>query len=83
MTLAKTMSYPLFLFLVNISGLSYKFCLSVFWIIASLVLTYGIQKFVCKNKLVLLFSFVFIIFLPIAFDSWGGTRIYRNSILVP
>ena len=83
LSLAKTMTYPLFLYFVNITGLPYRLWLSLLWIFGGLILTYGANKYITSNKIFLLFSYLFIIFLPIAFDSWGGTRIYRNSILAP
>ena len=81
LSLTKDMSYSLFLFVVNISNIPYSFYLSILWIIAGLLTIYAIYKFVNKNKLLLLISFLFIIFLPIAFDSSCGTRIYRNAIM--
>ena len=36
-----------------------------------------------KNKWIRLFVFVYVLFLPVAFTSWGGLRIYRNTIIAP
>ena len=82
-SLVKTMSYPLFLFFVNISGIPYRIYLSLIWIIAGLLITYGCYKFLTKNKIALSLVFLFVIFLPVGFDSDCGGRIYRNAIITP
>ncbi len=83
LTLTKDISYSLFLFFVNISNIPYSFYLSLLWIVAGILITYSIYKFLNKDKLLLLLVFLFIIFLPVAFDSSCGTRIYRNAIMAP
>ena len=83
LSLTKTMSYPLFLFVVRISHIPYTVWLSLLWIIAGLIVIYALYKFVSKNKILLTLSFIFITFLPIAFDVFSGLRIYRNAIMAP
>ncbi|WP_299524452.1 hypothetical protein [uncultured Methanobrevibacter sp.] len=82
-TLVKGISYPVFLFFVNLSGFSYRFWLSLCWIIAALVISLGVYKFITKNKAVILLIFLFISFLPIGFDSDCALRVYRNAIISP
>lgn len=79
-SLAKTMSYPLFLSFVNFSGIALNFWIALLWIIAGLFTIYAVNKFITKNKLILLLSFIFIIFLPAGFDV-HFLEIYRNSIM--
>ena len=82
-TLVKGISYPVFLFFVNLYGFSYRFWLSLCWIIAALVISLGVYKFITKNKAVILLIFLFISFLPIGFDSDCALRVYRNAIISP
>ena len=82
-SLVKTMSYPLFLFFVNMSGIPYRLWVSLIWIIAGLLITYGCYKFLTKNKIALILVFLFVLFLPVGFDSDCGGRIYRNAIITP
>lgn len=82
LSLMKTMSYPLFLKIVHWSGLSYTMVLSIIWIIAA-ALVVKIFLNVTKNKAFLTFIYIFVLFTPSAFDSWIGTRLYRNSIIAP
>ena len=83
LSLTKDISYSLFLYVVNISNIPYTFYLSILWIVCGLLIVYAIYKFLNKNKLLLVLSFIFIVFLPIAFDSSSGTRVYRNAIMAP
>lgn len=82
-SLVKDISYSLFLFFVRISKLSYRFWISILWIIAALMVIYAIYRFLTKNNKVLLVSFLFILFLPVAFDVDFGLRVYRNAIMPP
>ena len=83
LSLTKDMGYPLFLFFVRTSHLPYRFWISVAWIAAAALLVYGINKFITKNRIMLILSYIFILFSPVAFDIWCGGRIYRNSIMMP
>jgi len=80
--LVKSMSYPLFLDFVHLTGLSYSTVLAMVWIVAALLMTL-IFKMLTENKYFLSFVYLFVLFTPSAFDSWVGTRLYRNAIIAP
>lgn len=81
-SLMKMMSYPIFINLVYFSGIKYTIWLSLLYVIdASLV--YSLIKKITKSRIMSIISFVYVLFLPIAFESWLGTRMYRNSIIGP
>jgi len=82
LALIKDLSFSLFLGFGAISGLPYTVVLSGFWALTALVAWLLTGK-VTKNKWVRLFVFAYVLFLPIAFTSWGGLRIYRNAIIAP
>lgn len=82
-SLVKDMGYPIFLAFVNFTHISYRFWLSLIWVISGLLVIFGIKNYLTENRFFLIITFVFIIFSPIAFDAWSGTRIYRNSIMAP
>lgn len=82
LALIKDLSFSLFLGFGAISGLPYTVVLSGFWALTALVAWLLTGK-VTKNKWVRLFVFSYVLFLPIAFTSWGGLRIYRNAIIAP
>lgn len=81
-SLVKTMGYPIFLDFVYLTGLPYSIVLTFVWIVAS-ILAVKICKFITQNNWLLMFVYLFVLFTPAAFDSWIGTRLYRNSIIAP
>lgn len=83
LTLCKTISYPLFLFFVNITGISYRIWLSILCLISGFLVIYALNKYITKNKAILLLAFVFILFQPFNFEITTSAKIYRNAILMP
>lgn len=81
-SLLKTMSFPLFLNFVHFSGLSLSIVITLIWVFAALVIVYLFKQFT-DNRYFLAFTYLFILFTPIAFDLSVGTRIYRNTIMPP
>lgn len=81
-SLVKSMSYPVFLLLPTLCGISYNVLLSLFWIIAAIACICALRR-VSSDIRILAISYLFIIWAPIAFEMWGGVRIYRNAIIAP
>ena len=81
-SLVKTMGFPYYLAFISLIHLNYTFSLSFLWLLAALSIFDVIQRYF-KNKYVSLMAYLYFLFLPIAFDSWMGTRIYRNAIIAP
>ena len=82
LTLLKTMSFPWFLDLVYISQLNYTLVLSLLWCLAAIL----IFRFLYKNTnnvWISFFFFLYVLFMPTAFELWMGTRLYRNAIIAP
>ena len=82
LSLVKTIGYPLFLNFVYLTGLPYSIVVTAFWIIAAL-LAVQVCRQINQNKWVLMLVYLFVLFTPAAFDSWVGTRLYRNAIISP
>ena len=81
-SLAKNMGYAIFLVFTHFTGLSYTMVLSLVWVTAAIVIR-QMLTYLTKNKVFLNLSYLFVLFTPCAFDSWLGTRLYRNSIIAP
>lgn len=81
-SMVKTMGYPLFLNIVHIFKIKYSILLSIVWCIDALV-AYKTILTITKNKKVSTFAFVYVLFMPMAFEAYLGTRMYRNSIIAP
>jgi hypothetical protein len=80
--LLKTMVYPLFLNLVHISCLQYYVFLSLMWV-GIAIFSIFVFKNLTKNKIILAFIYIYILFFPSFFDMWTGTKLYRNSLFAP
>jgi len=80
--LIKDMGYPILLALNGVSGVPYSLSLTLLWIVMA---TMGLlfMKKITKNQVALVAVFAFLLFFPSAFETNVGTKIYRNSILVP
>ncbi len=76
----KELGMPLFLQVVNISGIPYPLVLSILWIITAAV----VERlfYLITNKSYGVF-YIITLFMPVAFDSFCGTRLYRSQLLVP
>ena len=81
-SLVKTKGFPLFLRFVNFTRLDYGTVLSIVWIVAALLVYRLMHKLTRKRSLSLL-AFLYVLFYPTAFELWLGTRLYRNSIIIP
>ena len=82
LALIKDLSFSLFLGFGAITNLPYTVVLSGFWALTAFVVWLLVRK-VTNKKWVQFFAFSYVLFLPIAFTSWGGLRIYRNAIIAP
>ena len=83
-TLIKNIGFPVFLNLSGEIGLVYTDALSLLWFFAALlsvVLFYKVTEITKKSVWLMIYAFV--LFTPAAFDSWCGTRLYRNAVLAP
>ena len=82
MRIIKESSFSLLLSFVYLSGINIGFMLTALYFAAA-VLTYRTISCFTDNKNILLFSFLYVLFFPSAFDQWLGTRVYRNAVLIP
>ncbi|RSX53693.1 hypothetical protein D2E25_1016 [Bifidobacterium goeldii] len=80
--MAKNQAYGMFLRLVSHSGIPVDVVYFLFWLIAALIMSFAVHAFF-HNRWLSLFAYVYILWNPIAFEDWSGTRVYRNSIIAP
>lgn len=81
-SLVKTMGYPLFLCFVKATPFNYTTIMNLLWGVAAFTSFWSVSK-ISKNKIIALFSYSYVLFLPMGFEWWLGTRMYRNSIIGP
>ncbi|MBO7364915.1 MAG: hypothetical protein J6U26_06270 [Lachnospiraceae bacterium] len=81
-SLAKYLSYPLFLAGVRVSHLPYAVVTGILWSAAAFF-TRHLFRELTRQKYVPEFLFFYVLFLPAGFETSAGLRMYRNGILAP
>lgn len=80
--LAKNQAYGFFLKAVGWSHINVDIVYFIVWFLAAVFMACAIQSFFFKAWLSAL-AYVYILWNPLAFENWQGTRLYRNSLLTP
>lgn len=78
-TLIKGITYPCFIALLKLIGLTYGQGLGILMVVSSLIFIGCLQK-INKNKIFLLIAFVFALFNPAGFSGWTALHIYRDVL---
>ena len=81
-SLVKTLGFPLFLKVVELSHLPYQMVLALVYFAASLVLFFFVKKTSGKILPAMLF-FAWFLFYPAGFEDELAYHLYRNGLLVP
>lgn len=81
--MVKEMGFPVFLYLLNKTGIVYTDATSFLWLLAAIIFTilFATLTKIRRNEILLL-VYSIVLFMPISF-SFVGIRVYRNSILTP
>ncbi len=81
-SLIKNMAYPVFLYLNGLTGVPYSLSLTLLWVLVAAMGVLLIKRFT-RSRMAWLAVFAFLLFFPSAFETDIGTKLYRNSIIVP
>ena len=81
-TMAKAMSYPLFLMMVRISHIPLAVITGILWSAAAWLVRELFHR-ISEKRLTGDFFFFYVLFLPAAFEQNAGLRLYRNSVIAP
>lgn len=81
-SLVKYIGYPLFLNLVKLSHIPYTVWVAILWWCGA-VLGFLLMKQICRVKIMPYATYLYLLFMPQAFEIWGGTRLYRNALIGP
>ena len=83
----KELGMPLVLNIVNLIGIRYSTFLSLLWIIDAILAVFLIGLLLNlegdRSETLTKICFLLVLFLPVAFEKWTGTRLYRNALLTP
>lgn len=81
--LVKDMSFPFLLGALSKTGIPYTIFLSLFWVVAAYFVFFLMKRLFKGNLIVSFLGFLYVLFLPQAFELWSGTRLYRTAIIAP
>lgn len=81
-SLLKYLGYPVYLNAVSKTPFSYATVTAGVWILAA-VCVFFVAKRLTGNKVFSLVAYLYTLYLPVAFDLYCGTRLYRNAIIAP
>ena len=81
-SLVKYIGFPIFLQAVFHSHLPYAVCIAFQWWFNGL-LTFFVMRRLCRSHWLPYAFAAYLMFLPPAFESWCGTRLYRNACIGP
>ena len=80
--MAKNRSYGWFLHFVSWSGLSVDAVYFLLWLVAALLVAAAIHVYF-RSRWLSVFAYLYVLWNPVAFEDWSGTRLYRNSVFAP
>ncbi|PLS29964.1 hypothetical protein Uis1B_2198 [Bifidobacterium margollesii] len=80
--LAKNQGYGYVLRFIGWSGVNVDLWYFAVWLLAALLCAVAVQR--CFHMVGLsMFAYVYVLWNPLAFEDWLGTRVYRNSLFAP
>lgn len=81
--LVKDMSFPFLLKGFSYLGLPYPVLPAVLWVLAALTVFFLVKRIFNGKSVASFIAYVYVLFMPQAFDYWSGTRFYRTNVLAP
>ena len=81
--LVKNMGWPALVSVFSRTGLPYTVLTALLWIGAAVSVFFLLKRLFGGNLWVAVIGYVYVLFMPQAFDAWSGTRFYRNSAIAP
>lgn len=82
-SLVKTMSFPLLLNAFSYTMLPYTVLLGLIWVMAAFFVYFLLKKLFDGKLWICFIGFLYVLFMPQAFDVWSGTRLYRTAVIAP
>lgn len=82
MTLAKNPGYGYWLRFVSKMGMSADSAYFLIWLLAAVAMSVALWR-LFHNLFVMVLTYLYVLWNPLAFENWLGTRLYRNSLIAP
>lgn len=80
-TMVKGIAYPIFLYLIRLTNMSYGFIITIIYISACIFFVNALRKII-KDKSVLAIIYIFLLFNPLSYSSDLFQRLYRNGLTI-
>ena len=81
--LVKHMGWPFLVNLFSKTGLPYAVFIGIMWVGAAVAVLFLLKRLFKGNTIAMVVGYIYVLFMPQAFDIWSGTRFYRNSLMAP
>ena len=82
-SLVKVMGWPVIVNLFSKTGLPYAASLSIMCVGAATAALFLLKRLFKGNKVIMVIGYIYVLFMPQAFDIWSGTRFYRTAMIAP
>ena len=82
-SLVKDMGWPVLVNLFSRTRLPYAAFTGIMWVGAAVAVMFLIKRLFKGNKVAMVIGYIYVLFMPQAFDLWSGTRFYRTSLIAP
>ncbi len=81
LTLAKTISYPIYLAANFVLGIPYPIALTLFYVFGTIALSVAVGKLI-RNKYAISVLYIFLLYSPVMFHQENIQKVYRGGCLV-
>lgn len=81
-SLLKFLGYPVYLNMVSKTPFSYATVTALVWVLAA-ICVFCVARRLTKSVGFSFVAYLYTLYLPIAFDLFSGTRLYRNAAIAP
>ena len=80
--LAKNQSFSMWLSIIYETGINVDVMFYLLWLLASCLFAVALYR-MFRRQWLSIAAYLYVLWNPIAFENWQGTRVYRNSIFAP
>ena len=82
-SLVKVIGWPVLVNIFSKTGLPYAAFTGILWVGAAVSVLFLLKKLFKGKKIPMIIGYIYVLFMPQAFDIWSGTRFYRTAAIGP
>ncbi|PLS31198.1 hypothetical protein Uis1B_0942 [Bifidobacterium margollesii] len=80
--LAKNQGFSFWIRIIHATGINVDVMYFMLWLCAAALTALAMHRFF-RTRWLTIFSYLYVLWNPLAFEFWSGTRVYRNSVFAP